>query len=419
MRPSELPIVSEDGPTDGRMTLKQRAAVVALEALKEAGMLDPTDAYPDYKGVVEDGDGWKASFDTYDCIQRSDTRECRYISTFEISLSIRGTVVTGPYGDVLESGDGLIEVVAVTGDITEDQRSRIVGYTSPVKGGKPEYVYLPVVSDTPGSGGSYMVTAVLYWSGPIPADLRSSCHVEAVDRNGKVVFEGRDLDFTTPSTEAARDGASRHALAFDSLRTYIPAEAQGAELRFPCGKWTPVQHYEMPDGPREAMAEGTFPEDERWGVYAGLTWRIEAAKNDQFECAYLTTPESPEGEDHGSMCYPPGNQNKYVIGGSTHTPVVNSDGATTHAFIFGDADSSVALVRFELPEGDVVKVVPVTFPTGYQSTVRFYFALLPISEAAFASGFDRDGNDLGGRKFCFGSRPCTSDIDAEANRPTD
>ncbi len=186
----------------------QRAGTVAIAAMTQAGLRDPTGS-TDYGGVELKGDGWVAHF----CFSPTTTGVCT------------PNLADGFVRLVLD-GEGMV-VADVTGGFTSEERARLVGYREPLQPPRLEEVFGPV-SIRPSPEGLDFLASV-YWTGPIPSRSSATCHVELTDEEGRVVYRSPEHPATAPKVEGARDAV------FGSIG--ITEDIDPVDGRVVCGEW--------------------------------------------------------------------------------------------------------------------------------------------------------------------------------------
>lgn len=178
---------------------EDRAAAVALGALTDARLHDPAGLYYDYGAVEPAG----MDFVAYLCSSPPESGVCNTESA-DATLT------------VASEGQDLV-VTEASGGFTEGQRAGLVGYRESLES-SPEWVYEPIAiqsyEDLVNAGlmevdgpipVGHMVVASLYWAGPIPSDLVTSCHIALFDDQGAVVHTTNTIERAAPTVEGARD----------------------------------------------------------------------------------------------------------------------------------------------------------------------------------------------------------------------
>lgn len=186
----------------------QRAGTVAIAALTQAGLRDPTGS-TDYGGVELKDEGWVSHF----CFSPTASGMCT------------PDLADGFLRVVLE-GEEMV-VADVTGAFTSEERARLVGYREPLQPPHVEEVFGPVSIQPSPEGLDFL--ASVYWTGPIPARMSATCHVELTDEEGSVVYRSPEHPATAPKVEGARDGV------FGSIG--ISEDINPVDGRVVCGEW--------------------------------------------------------------------------------------------------------------------------------------------------------------------------------------
>lgn len=171
---------------------REQAQIFVFRALAETGLMKPFSARSYNFASAEDtsrvGDAWRIGLAASDCEPRGEPG----------SLSFTCTGISGedpqsgiPMNDTfltVELSDGAWTVTGVEGNMPEDDRSRIVGYTAEQRA-EPSHWEFPAAEAWPMRSG-YMVEMWALWIGPYPTDARGSvCVVTLLDRAGEPVDE--------------------------------------------------------------------------------------------------------------------------------------------------------------------------------------------------------------------------------------
>ncbi|HEV3472817.1 MAG TPA: hypothetical protein VG408_06375, partial [Actinomycetota bacterium] len=75
-------------------------------------------------------------------------------------------------------------------------------------------------------------------------------------------------------------------------------------------------------------------------------------------------------------------------------------GGAVLSFTYGVADPAVAVIAFELSNGERSEVETIAAPSGSDLPVRFYVASLPATENGRVLAYDSDGDLLEEKKLC-------------------
>lgn len=390
----EIPVAGGDAESDNTgtgstMSLKERAAVVALEAMTGAGLRTANDSTFDYQGTSRVEDGWVSKFGRLVCEGTEEEVTCTLDAQVLVHLALEGDEVDGTYGEVT-AAQGTLRITDVTGEVAPNEREALVGYTAPVDGGPPQEIFEPLVVDHVTGGNEPSVHAALYWTGPIPSDLESECRLEVLDRAGMVIYEGRSLTFQAPRSEAARDGA---------ITTGFPRNLEWSDVRFACQEWRnegsiefEVEPIRPPAGDEEVIGTGTFPDQPSMGVNAGREWKLFGSINDRYWCVRMATPLHDDPGSN-STCAPFELEQQDVIQGSMGTLIERADGEPpSFNFLWGMVRTDV--VRVEVGGVEARLIEP---PDGFPAS--FFVAIFPVQKETTIRGFAEDGTELGHRSI--------------------
>lgn len=380
---------------ENTMPLKQRVAVVALEALTEAGMRDPGGSSVDYKGTTSTEGEWISRFVRLDCEEAEPEKTCTVEDeALLVHIEIEGEEVQGGYGEVVAS-DGALHITDVTGNVTPEEREMLVGYSAALDGGPPTQVFDPVLVDKTPRNDSYTVHASIYWTGPIPSRLETECRIEVIDGSGKVIYEGPSFPARSPRKEVMRDSA---------IATGMPRDLEWSHVRFACQELRekePIPEDERirpPAGEEEVIATGTFPDDPSMGVNAGGEWRLLGSVNDRYWCVRMAMP----GEDtpgQNSTCTPFDLKQEDAIGGSIGTLIERTDGEPPgFHFFWGLVRSDVHSVKLGETEARVIR------PPG-DIPEALFVAIIPVQDELTIRAFAQDGTELGHRSVKLAQPP--------------
>lgn len=170
------------------MTDQEKAEVFAFRAVSTNGLMNPFGKRSYMFTYAEDttrtDDGWRIGFAASDCEPRESSFTCRGLSGEDQDL---GNALTDTYiFVVLDEGEW--RVVDVEGNMLEDERSRLIGYTLPDRE-EPSHWEFPAVGVRSREPGG-MIDLVALWVGPYPTSAPGSvCDVEMRDGNGNSVGE--------------------------------------------------------------------------------------------------------------------------------------------------------------------------------------------------------------------------------------
>lgn len=195
----------EEPEIEEGMTEQEEAEVFAFRAVARTGLMDPFGGRSYYFTFVdratETNEGWRVGFAANDCSPRDQTFTCRGLSGEDPDS---GNALIDTYVTV-RSTDAQWQVVNVEGNMLEDERGLLVGYTLPRREERPHWEFPSVGIWRDDDLG--MVTLVPLWVGPYPTSAPgSTCEVELFDADGDAVGEPWVFDQEAPSRPFDRGG---------------------------------------------------------------------------------------------------------------------------------------------------------------------------------------------------------------------
>jgi hypothetical protein len=184
-RPEGAEVVEE-------MTAQEKAEVFAFRALASRGLMDPfgkrSYGFTYREDTTQTPDGaWRVGFAAMDCAPRGNTQTCRGLSGEDPEL---GNALTDTFVIVQLEG-GSWEVVDVEGNMLDEERGRVIGFTLSERD-EPSHWETPAVStrSLEGEGEGFSATALPLWVGPYPTKAPgSACMISAKDEHGNQVAQ--------------------------------------------------------------------------------------------------------------------------------------------------------------------------------------------------------------------------------------
>lgn len=364
---------------------EERIATVAIAALTEAGLHDPSGSYYDYGGVRREEDGWVADF----CAPSGVKEEC-------VSES------ADSFLKIVPEGDDLL-VVGAFGAFTDDQSNGLLGHREPAEPPPARWIYGPfAVVDSDESEGRAL-SAPRYWTGAIPTNVGALCRIQVLDGQGQVAYRSRETLALPPESERSRDG---------NLLAEIPDDVQASDGRVVCGESLPVQP--LPEGPRHVLASGTLNRGEHRGeewrlvVWRGENvddprvlevWRLNVEGADVycsgFDVAPLTSWSFGQRVAPGG-CSPIQELGEHeAIGSRTSGPVA---GEGTH-LATGEVSTDVASLELRLTGGEVIEADLLEPPPELGIPRRFFVEFLPLRARGEMVALDDEGEVLATERF--------------------
>jgi hypothetical protein len=197
-------------------TEQDQAAVFAVRAIANTGLLDPLGDYYHYREIEKKGKSWVVGFGASTCLPTT----CKPKSGEEDEL---GFAPVDAWLHVTKDGETW-SVVDASGNFSPGDTRILISFTYNQRQEVPHVEYPTVRVDEPiGSDddGGLDIRAAGLWVGPIPSDVPGSvCTLRGFDAGGKTVYEGVPM-----WEDAAREESMRSGWLFG---TGIPGDA-GAE----------------------------------------------------------------------------------------------------------------------------------------------------------------------------------------------
>ncbi len=153
-------------------------ATFAIRAIADAGLLDPTGDFYDYKSIEPTEGNWVATFDAKDCHGSLRSGACSEGPVANAQLHITS------------AGDAL-DITEATGPFDEEAKQKLLRYEgSDMSPQEPhfEYPYVEVVEFDEGERG---ILGSDIWTGPIPYGLpggAGGCNGYLFNKQGEVIF---------------------------------------------------------------------------------------------------------------------------------------------------------------------------------------------------------------------------------------
>ena len=193
----------------------QQAEIFAFRALAEMGLMRPFSPRSYNFTYAEDtsraGGGWRIGFAASDCEPKERTFTCTGLSGEDPRLE---NALTDTYVTVELEG-GRWTVTGVEGNMPEQDRERLVGYSS-LQEAEPSHWEFPATGAWPTDGG-YMVEMIALWVGPYPTGAQgSACEATMLDRAGETVGEPYRFYKAPPNRPFERAGGGM-ALGLESV----------------------------------------------------------------------------------------------------------------------------------------------------------------------------------------------------------
>ena len=160
-------------------SLMSRAAVVANAALANAGMYDAFKISYNYRNIVQDVDGFVASFQVSRCVtpsRKNGVYTCRER--------------LGKAWLRVKAGDERVEVVDTGGLVTRRQRAELVGYGEGIPQDAPRWRHLGTKVGPVYGGRNWPFELVMIWTGDLPGPAPgygSVCGYVTRDTSGDVL----------------------------------------------------------------------------------------------------------------------------------------------------------------------------------------------------------------------------------------
>ncbi|HZJ48393.1 MAG TPA: hypothetical protein VFD97_05090 [Acidimicrobiia bacterium] len=178
----------EEPGIDEAMSEQEQAEVFAFRAVADTGLMDPfgkrSYLFTYVDDTTETDSGWRIGFAASDCEPRKGTITCRGLSGEDPDL---GNALTDTYVTVGLS-DGQWQVTDVDGNMLEDERGRLIGYTLPERKEASHWEF-PAIGVWPGDDQE-IIEMMALWVGPYPTTAPGSvCNVELFDGNDNPVGE--------------------------------------------------------------------------------------------------------------------------------------------------------------------------------------------------------------------------------------
>lgn len=192
-------ISDKNGAVVESTTEQEQAEIFAFRALAATELMDPfgkrTYGFTYRDDTTETPEGaWRVGFAAMDCAPQGNTQTCRGLSGEDPEL---GNALTDTFVIVqLEAGSW--EVVDVEGNMLDEERNRVIGFTLAERD-EPSHWEMPAVSarSLEGEGEGFSVTALPLWVGPYPTKAPGSvCTISATDGQGNQV--GQQVFYLEP-----------------------------------------------------------------------------------------------------------------------------------------------------------------------------------------------------------------------------
>lgn len=218
----------------------------------------------------------------------------------------------------------------------------------------------------------------------------ADCHLEVLDENGNVLFEGRTIENYSPSVEGARDGVM--------WAEYPEDVEQATDARMACNEWRyepPPEPPQPPEGPMQVVESGRFTDD--WGNESGKPWYVVSRADDEEYCWQFHVGELEEIEDSlaGGTCIPRRMKLDEHLLGWGFSQAEDRKRAVASGQISGD----VARVEVRFDDGRVVAVDPLAAPAEADVPTRYFVAFLPGTRGEIVV-LDAQGEVLERHRLC-------------------
>ena len=357
--------VDESGArADGSAAPEERAATVALAALTAAKLEGSSGSYFDYGGVTSSEEEWTAHF----CSERQslcDTDD----SDGQLEVALDGADMV---------------VIAATGSL-EAHAGDLEGYREPAAAPTPTDVYADF-TETEQIEDSIGIETTHYWTGAIPSNLQAACKAQAVDDEGRVVYETLEFRNSAPTSEGARDGA---------FSAGVPERKATGNYRVECTPFEPKtsESRRGPKGPGRVVAESSSPGPR------GTTWEVRAWDEPDGWCWRFGS--KGDTENHETTCTPRAGWPLGAMPGGFVTPSESGE----PGYASGQVRNDVASVELRFDSGTTVVADMVDAPPDMDIPSRYYVAFIEDPEATSGErvALDAEGNVIASRRFGSGS----------------
>jgi hypothetical protein len=196
-------------------SIENKVATFAIRSVASVGLLDPSGAFWDYQGIVNESSNlWKVSFESSRCLATEIAESCVKDADSQTFVRIR------------QRGDSL-EVVEARSGSDDERRERLVGRQGAVPGNET-FWEVPFAA-LAGPGQTPLVEGSPLWTGPlgIPS-IGAKCKAQLLS-GGEVVWESPELELAAPPTEEERSGG---IISIGGM----PGSVEG-EPKWVCEKW--------------------------------------------------------------------------------------------------------------------------------------------------------------------------------------
>jgi hypothetical protein len=249
---SPSPQTAREGEVVEEMTEEEKAEVFAFRSMAATGLLRPvaerTYLWTYADDTTQTNDGWSVGFVASTCTLST----CQALEDEGAATADADTFV------VVALRDEDWQVLDVEGNILEDERERVVGFSLPERD-EPSHWEFPVLSTRSPDEG-FSVTMFPLWVGHYPASAPgSACRIRPLDENGDRAGPPMVFYQEPPRREFERAGW----VMGRGVPGATGAETVDVECRQYTGLgWEVASEPEVVDGPREVS-----------GVTAKLVWR--------------------------------------------------------------------------------------------------------------------------------------------------
>lgn len=402
-------VAEGSGPIVEEMSEKDEAEIFAFRAVARSGLMspygDPSYVFTYADDTTSSSDGaWRVGFVRSDCAPEEGNPDPRFACTTDVERESLASDEL-PQADVfivVRSDGESWTVLDAEGNVTEEDRSQLRGFTLPHTPEPSQWDFSAVDIFT--LGDRALIDSFPLWVGAIPSEAAGSmCALTVFDDENKVTFS-REFIEAPPPADGGRGGglrglenrpASETATATVECEQLVePDELTNEEAR----PYEPDPEREvtiLPDGPRYAVAKGTF--DDSWGEYSGTEWRFMVWGNHVTYCRRLEIGNGMIGNE-GATCTTPGDgpysdrHRNEPFGGHFYFPAGIE---FARAIAGGAVSSEVDLIEISYEyAGKVIQLETLDAPNQTTIKQRFFIAFLPPEECGTITAFDKDGDEL-------------------------
>jgi hypothetical protein len=249
---SPIPQTAREGEVVEEMTDKEKAEAFAFRALAATGLMRPvaerTYLWTYADDTTQTNDGWSVGFVASTCTPST----CQALEDEGAATADADTFV------VVALRDDDWQVIDVQGNIPEDDRERLIGFSLPERD-EPSHWEFPVVSTRSPDEG-FSVTMFPLWVGHYPASAPGSvCRIQPLDEDGERAGPLRVFYQEPPRREFERAGWV--------MGRGVPGATGAETVDVECRQYTGLG-WEVASDPEIVGSPG-----EVTGVTAELVWR--------------------------------------------------------------------------------------------------------------------------------------------------